>query len=70
MAKTLNMVFNTSNGKKASINLINPKENLTKDQVMVVASDIIAKNIFDTTNGELISVSEINMKNSDKNILA
>ena len=25
MAKTLNMVFNTSNGKKASINLINPK---------------------------------------------
>ena len=46
MAKTLNMVFNTSNGKKASINLINPKENLTKDQVMVVASDIIAKNIF------------------------
>lgn len=70
MSKTLSMVFNTKNGKKASININNPKENLTKDQVATVMNSIIAKNIFTTVNGELVSISEINMKSSDKNVLA
>ena len=70
MSKTLSMVFNTKNGKKASININNPKENLTKDQVATVMNSIIAKNIFTTVNGELVSISEINMKSSDKIVLA
>lgn len=46
MSKSLNMVFNTAQGKKVSININNPKENLTKEQVTTVMNSIIAKNIF------------------------
>ena len=66
MSKSLNMVFNTAQGKKVSININNPKENLTKEQVTHVMNSIIAKNIFYNDNGDFSSIAEINIKNTDK----
>jgi hypothetical protein len=47
------MNFLTEEGKKASIKISNVKEDITDQEVKTAMDAIVAKNIFDTKNGDL-----------------
>jgi hypothetical protein len=55
MVRTLEMIFNTSQeGRRVTVRVLEPKEDLTGAQILAVMNDIITKNIFTSTAGDLI----------------
>lgn len=56
MATRLRMSFLNSLNRTTSMSLDNPKADLTPTQVQAVMDDIIAKNIFNSSGGDLVSV--------------
>lgn len=66
MAKSLVMTFLTDTGKKAALNVPSVKESITKDEVSTAMTTIIAKNIFNSSNGRFTKVdsARIDEKNS------
>ena len=52
---TLNMVFVTTTGKKVTFSVSGAKETVTDGQVNKLMDDILAKNIFTTSSGDLKS---------------
>ena len=70
MTKTLEMTFKDSAGKNVMISIPNPKDGLTLAQVDTVMQDIIDKNIFVTTNGNLVDVVEAKIRVVDVTVLA
>ena len=57
--KVLRMTFNSTLGSAVSITLPEPKADLTGVQIEAVMDQIIAKNIFLTTGGALVSKRDI-----------
>lgn len=55
ITRTLRMSFRNEAGKTVSISLDNPKEDLTAAAVEAAMDLIIAKNIFTTSGGDLVS---------------
>lgn len=55
MAKTLELQFLTDTGKVARITLDNPKEPVDQAVVKQSMDQIVAANIFNTVNGNLVS---------------
>ncbi len=55
MAKTLQLRFVNESGGRTSISLASPKETLTETEVSEAMDEIIAKNVFYTSGGELVS---------------
>ena len=55
MEYTLNMVFNTSGGKKTTFSVTDVKNNLTPSEVNSLMNTILTENIFTTSSGDLIS---------------
>lgn len=55
MEYTLNLVFNTSGGKKVSFSITDAKSTVTGAEVKAIMDNMIAKNIFQTSSGDLIS---------------
>ncbi len=53
--QTLRMVFKNENGNNFTINLDNPRDNVTTAEVTGAMDTIIAKNVFLTTGGALVS---------------
>lgn len=53
MKKVLEMVFRTVGGKEILINLSDPKDDITTQQVVQAMETIISKNIFATSSGDL-----------------
>ena len=53
--QTLRMVFKNENGSNFTINLDNPRDNLTTPEVTSAMDTIIAKNVFLTSGGALVS---------------
>jgi Protein of unknown function (DUF2922). len=49
------MVFLNTLNKQVNINLNNPKDTLTAAQVQGVMDTVIAKNIFTSSGGDLVS---------------
>ena len=70
MTKTLEMTFKDSTGKNVMISIPNPKDGLTLAQVDTVMEDIIDKNIFVTTNGNLVDAVEAKIRVVDVTVLA
>ncbi|AGX44472.1 DUF2922 domain-containing protein [Clostridium saccharobutylicum] len=58
MEYVLSMTFLTENGLKSSLSINGVKADLDKDQVNTLMDTIIAKNIFVTNSGALVSKSE------------
>jgi len=56
VAKTLELVFKNQSNRKSVISLDEPRDNLTADEVRAVMQDILAKNIFNTSGGDLIQI--------------
>lgn len=65
MAATLEMVFHNEAGKNSTISLADPKDGLTQAQVQAVMQDIITRNIFHTSNGNLVEVVEARIRTSE-----
>lgn len=57
--KVLRMTFNNASGNAVTITLPEPKASLTAAQIEVVMDQIITKNIFITSGGELISKRDV-----------
>jgi hypothetical protein len=53
MSKTLVMNFLNAQGKKTAVRVNNVKDTLTDAEVMAAMDVIIAKNIFESTGGDL-----------------
>ena len=70
MVKTLDMVFRSESGKTVTLSLLEPKDTLTLTEVNTVMQDIISKNIFSTTSGDLVQVVEARIRSNDMAVLA
>ena len=55
--KVLELIFINAGGKKVTLSLNDPRENLTEVEVRGVMEQIIAKNLFNTTAGDIAAVS-------------
>ena len=69
MTKTLEMTFRDTMGKNVMINIPNPKDGLTLAAVDAIMQDIIDKNIFATTSGDLVDVVEAKIRVVDVTVL-
>lgn len=56
MAKALEMIFVTGEGKSATISIDHPKEPVDVNQVKQAMEQIIAQNVFITSSGDFTSI--------------
>ncbi|MFJ7829352.1 DUF2922 domain-containing protein [Peribacillus sp. NPDC097284] len=56
MAKALEMIFVTEEGKSSTISVDNPKEPVDVNQVKQAMQQIIAQNVFITSSGDIVSI--------------
>lgn len=70
MAKTLEMVFRNESGKEVTLNVADPREDLTLAEVRTVMEDIIAKQIFESKTGDLAQIVEARISSKDTAVLA
>lgn len=70
MTKKLNMVFKTDLDKEVTLTLSDPKDDLTKTQVVAVMEEIIAKTLFVSKKGKLATVVDVVIKSTDEVALA
>lgn len=68
--KTLSMPFRNQAGREVEILVPNPKDGLTKAQVVLVQNSIVTKNIITSTGGELIAALEPTILIQDTTVLA
>lgn len=55
VTQTLRMTFLNQANKNVALSLDNPRNNLTAAEVQAVMDNIIAKNIFTSSGGDLVS---------------
>ncbi len=55
VTQTLQMSFVNAAGTRTTISLDNPKDTLTQAEVTAAMDQIIAKNIFNSAGGDLVS---------------
>lgn len=70
MVKTLEMEFRNETGKTVVLRMLEPKDDITLAEVTVVMENIITKNIFSTTSGDLVQVVEARILSTDALVLA
>ena len=70
MTKKLNMVFKTDFDKEVTLTIADPKDDLTKTQVVAVMEEIIAKTLFVSKKGKLATVVDVVIKSTDEVALA
>ena len=58
MTKTLRLPFVNAAGKDVNILVANPKEGLTKAEAVATQTMIIARNLFNSTGGDLVSAGD------------
>ena len=56
MAKTLQMSFITAAGSKVSMNVPNPKDSITEEEVKTFMNLVKDKNIVETKCGDIIAI--------------
>ncbi|MDI3534678.1 MAG: hypothetical protein PWQ82_1043 [Thermosediminibacterales bacterium] len=56
MERTLELIFVNAAGRNTRFTLDDPKAGLTSTEVETVMNDIIARNIFNSTGGNLVSI--------------
>ena len=64
ITKKLIMTFKSSDDKKVSISVDNPREDLTENEIKEAMDTIIDKNIFSPNGGSLVSAVSIDMSPS------
>lgn len=56
MDRSLRMVFLNEAGKNVSINIVGIKDTITPEEIKALMQLIVAKNIFESTGGNLVSI--------------
>lgn len=56
--KKLLMTFKTSDNKKVSLSIDDPREDLTEDEIKAAMDLVISKNIFAPRGADIVSVVE------------
>ncbi|MFZ7131309.1 MAG: DUF2922 domain-containing protein [Eubacteriales bacterium] len=69
MATKLRMSFLNSLNRTTSMSLDDPRADLTPAEVQTVMDNIIAKNIFDSSGGDLVSVKSAEVVSTTVNEL-
>ena len=69
MTKTLEMEFRNGSGKTVVLRMLEPKDDITLAEVSVVMQNIITKNIFSTTSGDLVQAVEARIISNDALVL-
>jgi len=67
--QTLQMTFVNQAGTRTTISLSNPKDTLTQAEVVTAMDQIIAKNIFNTAGGDLVSKYSAQIIDRSVNVL-
>ena len=70
MTKTLRLPFVNAAGKDVNILVANPKEGLTKVEAVATQTMIIARNLFSSTGGDLVSAGDPVVLIQDTAVLA
>ena len=70
MTKTLRLPFVNAAGKDVHILVANPKEGLTKAEAVATQALIIARNLFSSNGGDLISAGDPVVLIQDTAVLA
>lgn len=70
MSKSLEMVFRNNSGKEATLSLADPKDDLTKAEAETAMQNILEKNIFSTSGGDLKEIVESRIHTSESVTLA
>jgi hypothetical protein len=65
MALTLQMVFQNQLGRNVAINIPEVREDVTPEEIKTLMELILAKNIFDSTGGDIVSLMEANLISRD-----
>ncbi len=58
MEKTLQLTFKNAEGGKKLLNIVSPKEGLTKQEADEAMAKIVEANVFTTTGGDLVEAVE------------
>jgi len=67
--QTLRMVFRNQEGKNVTISLDNPRENLTAAEIETAMDMVIARNIFTSSGGDLVTKQDIRIISNTTNDL-
>lgn len=71
MTKKLNMIFKTTENKNATLTLADPKDGITRAEVLALMNQIVAKDIFLTSKQiHLASVSDVTIRTTEETTLA
>lgn len=71
MTKKLNMIFKTTDNKNATISIADPKEDITRADVLAVMNDILTKDVFLTAKQlHLAAISDVTIKTTEETALA
>ena len=70
MTKTLKLPFVNASGKDVNILVANPKEGLTKAEAVATQTMIIARHLFTSNGGDLISAGDPVVLIQDTAVLA
>ncbi len=54
--KRLEMVFKNQKDKTSRLSLDNPREDVTESDIRAAMENIVATNVFETADGDLVSV--------------
>lgn len=65
MAKTLQMVFQNEQAKNISINVPEIRDNVTEAEIKGLMDLIVAKNIFTSLGGNLVTLKEASIITRD-----
>lgn len=57
MSATLEMTFVNQAGNKVTLRVANPREDITDTEVRTAMDTVIAKNVFSSSGGDLVSVA-------------
>lgn len=60
--KTLELVFITESNKEVTVVVKDPKDGVTLAEAQAVMGTIIAKNIFSSTSGDLVTAKEAQIR--------
>lgn len=63
--KRLEMVFKNQKDKTSRLSLDNPREDITESEIKAAMENIVATNIFDTADGDLVAVVSARIVNTD-----
>ena len=69
MEKVLELVFKGSQGKNTTLNVKNPKADVTKAEADTAMQELIEADVFDTAAGSLAAIKEARVRTTDVDIL-